>query len=391
MDTDGDGRISRQEWRGPPPRFDQIDANRDSYITLEELRASRAGAPAAAEGPPRGAGGQAPPAAVCDNPAARLDAEAWIDTQVHLRPGPNAAFAPALQRGIERMDAARTLAAVIMPQPFPDDDSGGRVVYDSADFAPAARRLPCRYAFLGGNALNQMLAATRPDAVTPELRERFRREANSVLSQGAAGFGQIALLHMSRFPGHPFQEVAPDHPLMLLLAEIAGAAGKVINVHMQVYERDGAPPSSWRGQNPARIQANVAGFERLLAHDRRARITLANFGEDPSGQFTLTLARRLLSAHSNLSFIVTIPPARENSGLSPFAAFGGLRQDWLQLVADFPDRFTIGSLSFFAAAERARGPDPSDIGRTRSLIAALPADVRRKLAIDNPRALYGLR
>jgi Ca2+-binding EF-hand superfamily protein len=32
MDTDGDGRISRQEWKGRPAMFDQLDRNGDGYI-----------------------------------------------------------------------------------------------------------------------------------------------------------------------------------------------------------------------------------------------------------------------------------------------------------------------------------------------------------------------
>ena len=44
IDADGDGRISRDEAKANAPRlfehFDQIDANGDGYITPEELRAA---------------------------------------------------------------------------------------------------------------------------------------------------------------------------------------------------------------------------------------------------------------------------------------------------------------------------------------------------------------
>src|SRR3954471_11847592 len=36
MDTDGDGKISRAEWKGPADMFDKLDANHDGYITADE-------------------------------------------------------------------------------------------------------------------------------------------------------------------------------------------------------------------------------------------------------------------------------------------------------------------------------------------------------------------
>jgi hypothetical protein len=50
LDKDGDGKVSRSEFDGPPDRFDFHDANKDGFITAEE----------APTGPPPGGGGSPP-------------------------------------------------------------------------------------------------------------------------------------------------------------------------------------------------------------------------------------------------------------------------------------------------------------------------------------------
>ncbi|MBI4584234.1 MAG: hypothetical protein HY717_09465 [Planctomycetes bacterium] len=37
-DGDGDGKVSRQEWRGPVGEFDRLDRNGDGYLEAKELR-----------------------------------------------------------------------------------------------------------------------------------------------------------------------------------------------------------------------------------------------------------------------------------------------------------------------------------------------------------------
>ena len=41
MDTNGDGKISRDEWKGPADMFDKLDTNHDGYISRDEMRAGR--------------------------------------------------------------------------------------------------------------------------------------------------------------------------------------------------------------------------------------------------------------------------------------------------------------------------------------------------------------
>jgi Ca2+-binding EF-hand superfamily protein len=45
MDTDNDGRISRQEWQGTAEMFERLDSNHDGFVTRDEIRKSGLGLP----------------------------------------------------------------------------------------------------------------------------------------------------------------------------------------------------------------------------------------------------------------------------------------------------------------------------------------------------------
>ena len=54
-DTNGDGKLTREEWLGPPGTFDLVDENSDGFVTLQEIEARPPGG-----GPPGGKGGPLP-------------------------------------------------------------------------------------------------------------------------------------------------------------------------------------------------------------------------------------------------------------------------------------------------------------------------------------------
>ena len=72
-------------------------------------------------------------------------------------------------------------------------------------------------------------------------------------------------------------------------------------------------------------------------------------------------------------------------------AEGKLKQVWLQLIQDFPDRFMLGSDTFYAQGARQRGGDTEGMDNLRALIDQLPADLARKVASGNAIRLYRLK
>src|SRR5262245_363753 len=50
MDSNKDGKISKDEWKGPADRFTQLDSNGDGYLTRDEMAAGGRGGPNGARG-----------------------------------------------------------------------------------------------------------------------------------------------------------------------------------------------------------------------------------------------------------------------------------------------------------------------------------------------------
>ena len=223
----------------------------------------------------------------------------WFDVHMHVVGGLRAEFDLAVKHALSEMDSYGIDKAVVFPPPFPRP---GR--FDYLDYVPALRRHPGRFGFLaGGGTLNPMIQNYRdPQSLTPAIRQSFTDQANRMLDDGAAGFGEIAALHLSLVPNHPFEQVSPVHPLFLSLVEIAGRRKAVIDLHMDPVTGTSTPtPSSLKvPPNPHTLDENIRDFERLLAHDRDARIVWAHGGSDFTGNMTPALIHELMGRHPNL-------------------------------------------------------------------------------------------
>ena len=301
---------------------------------------------------------------------------------VHAHPDPSDP-ARSVQAALEAMKLENAAKIVFMPPPFTADDPGR---FDAEIILRAAKSHADTLAVLGGGgSLNAMIQqSVRSGDVGPEVRRKFRERAEELLRIGAVGFGELTAEH---FQGAtPYQSAPPDHPLFLLLADIAAVHGVPIDLHMEAVPQPMPLPAPLKSPpNPPQLQANIAAFERLLDHNPRARIIWAHAGWDNTGYRTPGLCRRLLQAHPNLYMDVKIDPLKpgKNSPLSSGAS-GAIKSEWLKLFQDFPDRFVLGSDQHYPEPL----PGPQRWEAIVLLLNQLPADLRQKIGIDNPRRLY---
>ncbi|MCC6946234.1 MAG: hypothetical protein IT539_00570 [Bradyrhizobiaceae bacterium] len=275
---------------------------------------------------------------------------------MHVIGGVQKQFDLATETALAGMQAAGINKGVVFPPPYPAHNP----FFDYTDYEPHLRRYPGRFGFLaGGGSLNPLIHQYRdPANVTPEVRTRFTDLARRMLDAGAVGFGEIAVLHFSLVPNHPFEEVSPAHPLLFALMEVAATREAVIDLHMDaIVGASMATPSMLKSPpNPRTVQGNIDGLERLLAHDRKARIAWAHGGSDFTGNMTPALIGRLMDKHPNLFMslrpVPTVPPD------SPLAHLG-------------------------------QGND-GRIGAAAKALSAMPPALARKIGTENAVRIYRL-
>ncbi len=305
---------------------------------------------------------------------------AIIDTHVHpLRSGHRGGVI-SLSGLVQLMDEFSVERVVLLPPPFPRRGTG---TYGRREIERMLRGGHGRLAMVaGGESLNPSIQGTPPDGVSASVMREFREEADAIASAGAVGFGEIALEHFSSGRGrHPYESTRPDHPLLLLLADIAAERGMIIDVHMEAVVGDQPTPGRMRGPNPGELRANIAAFERLLDHNREAKIVWAHAGWDHTGERRVPLMRTLLERHPNLYMSVKI----DSSGFPGTKPMGedGVRPGWIAMLRAFPDRFVIGSDHFV-------GEDTVRLEHARRFIDALPPDLAELVGRENALRLYRL-
>jgi hypothetical protein len=316
-----------------------------------------------------------------------------VDTHSHFQSMPVKELAASQRTALAIMDRFQIARSLLMPPPF-DAAAAPRAVYDVEDLMFAVKANPDRFAALGGSSLNIMIHGTPAEAVDETIRARFRKRAAEIVAAGAVGFGEIAALHVSipaMGPRHAFEMVSPDHPLLLLLADIGAESGLPIDLHCDLVPEDMPLPEPLRSNasNPAQLKSNIGALHRLLSHNAKAQFVWSHVGFEPLLTREPALVRLMLREHPNLmmSFRLNRGAPRPAAALTPT---GKLKPGWVQLVAEFPERFMLGSDAFYSAEGIARGSGEEGLANLRALIEQLPAPAAAKVASENAVRIYRL-
>ncbi|MBI4277341.1 MAG: amidohydrolase family protein [Armatimonadetes bacterium] len=317
-----------------------------------------------------------------------------IDTHNHLegrtpsRQGPPAHdYEGAARVALDMMNRVGIKKMLIMPPPFPPGFPGA---YDLDDLLGTVRRYPDRFAVLGGGGtLNPLIhQAVRSGDSGAGMRARLEREAAEILAKGALGFGELTAEHVSKASNHPYLAAPPDHPLFLALADIAAQRDVPIDIHMEAVPEDMALPGRLTSPlNPRQLRANIAAFERLLAHNRRAKIIWAHAGWDNTGHRTARLSADLLQKHPNLYMSIKIggDAGPDNRPMGP----PGIAPEWLEVIKAFPERFLTGSDQFYLSP-RSQQRFPRHVEASIRFLSLLPPELARRVGYENARRLFKL-
>ena len=333
--------------------------------------------------------------------AAPISAIPFIDVHTHMRPtagkqgatlsavGGQEDFQGSVANAASQMRQYNAAALIVIPPPNVE----GRG-FDVAAYAWAFAGHPGLIVGGGGGTLNGLIErAARSGEMGPQIAAPFKQTAERLAHSGIAVFGEFASEHFSLFAGHPYEESPPDHPLFMMLADVAAENDLPIDLHMEAIPQDMDMPggfSTTNSANPQRVKGNIAALERLLTHNPNARIVWAHAGWDNSGYWTVDLSRRLLAAHPNLYMSIKLDRgALEQS--RPMDGSRHIKPEWLALLREFPDRFVIGSDAFFNAESNLKHSEgDGNLGDARDFVDALPDDLRRPIAYANAIRIYRL-
>ena len=226
----------------------------------------------------------------------------------------------------------------------------------------------------GGPALRMLYRAVEAGNYTRRQQKKFVRLVKGAMQSGEyKGFGEIGLHHMETVKRNgPI--IPADHPWMLILADIAAKYDAPIDIHMEATDE------------------NLGALERLLAHNRKAKIIWAHTGWSELGHATADVWERLMARNPNLygSIKHRTPTARPPSPkVNIRNRRGAIAPEWLHLLERFPDRFMIGA-DIGPGVFVKGGNDFRHLKHMQAFLHRLPKRLLGPIARDNAIRVFNL-
>ena len=164
-------------------------------------------------------------------------------------------------------------------------------------------------------------------------------------------------------------------------------------MHMEAVSEQMPLPKKLRSPpNPRELSPNIGAFERLLAHNPKAKILWSHVGGgDNTGHRTAALTARLLKTYPNLYISFKISHRDSLAETRPVERGLGLKAEWLKVMREFPDRFIIGSDQFYLSPEMHGQIGPRSMDPTHQFFSLLPPGLTRKIGYDNPELIFNLK
>ena len=291
---------------------------------------------------------------------------------------------------IQEMDKLGISKCLIMPPPQGTKNNNP---YTYKELIPVIKKFPDHFALVaGGGTLNLMIQqAIEEEEVTEAMKDKFKKTAQEIIDDGAVAFGEMTALHLSFNPSHPYEVAPPDHPLFLELADISAKSGLPIDMHMEAVTKNIPLPSWFKNPpNPITLIANIPAFEKLLAHNKKAKIVWQHVGWDNTGHLTILLLDSLLKKHENLFIgLKCLQEGPSNVENRPLIN-DKLKTEWIGIVKKYPDRFMLGSDFFYVIPNKGKKmPDSSK--ESRMIVDQLPDGLQKKVSYINAMTVYNLK
>ncbi len=358
-DANGDGKISRNEWRKSSEIFDQIDSDKDGSLTVEELRERFSGG----GGKKRTQSMSSP-----EKKAGNLSAAGgknrglWYGDELYWQ-GP-------IIDAHSQVDQKTNLSDIV---PLLDEAGVSRVILSTRFSQPTADILS--------------LAARYPDRIFPAAKTKTK-----AFMKGKGGFpndfydeikrsefiamAEIIMWHAEKKGvGAGKASMNPDDPRIELMMNMARQKGWPFIAHVEF---------SAMGFEKARYMKK---FEAFLTANQDMAIGMIHMG-----QLKAKDAARLLQKYSNLFFITSHsnPVTAKSSRLPWTNMFKGeqLAPAWKELLLRFPDRFVMAFDNVFNF--HWEGKFLPQVLVWRKALRELPEEVSHALTHGNAERLWKL-